>query len=480
MEENIRGKAFSGIIWGGMEKLSLQIFGFVQGIILARLLSPADYGLVAMVGIFVMLSYTFVDAGFGTALIQKKDRTEKDYSTVFLMNLSLSFFISLILFLSAPFIADFYKEQILTKIVRTYSFIIFLSSLVAIQDVRLSIFLEFKKKSIINMVITVVSGVLSIILAFSGYGVWSLIYPQFVMLFVKCLLYWHFQHWIPKLAFSRESFCKLFGFGSKILISSIMATFSGNIYSLVIGKIFSASALGFYGRADGYAALPVKTITGVVDSVTYPVLSKFQDNDAQLIGSFKRMLRISAYVIFPIMIGLVVLAKPLVLILVTEKWLPCVVYLQVLCFARMWWHVHILNLNLLKARGRSDLFLKLEVVKQFTVIFFLIASAPFGILAICVGSVFSSLVSMCINSYYTGKLLQFGIVKQLKEMLPSILYSLTMGIIVYLSVFFLSSMWLRLLGGICVGMFSYVLLSILTKSQDFNYLLALVREKIGK
>jgi len=319
MEENIRGKAFSGIIWGGMEKLSLQIFGFVQGIILARLLSPADYGLVAMVGIFVMLSYTFVDAGFGTALIQKKDRTEKDYSTVFLMNLSLSFFISLILFLSAPFIADFYKEQILTKIVRTYSFIIFLSSLVAIQDVRLSIFLEFKKKSIINMVITVVSGVLSIILAFSGYGVWSLIYPQFVMLFVKCLLYWHFQHWIPKLTFSRESFCKLFGFGSKILISSIMATFSGNIYSLVIGKIFSASALGFYGRADGYAALPVKTITGVVDSVTYPVLSKFQDNDAQLIGSFKRMLRISAYVIFPIMIGLVVLAKPLVLILVTEK-----------------------------------------------------------------------------------------------------------------------------------------------------------------
>ena len=192
------------------------------------------------------------------------------------------------------------------------------------------------------------------------------------------------------------------------------------------------------------------------------------------------MLRISAYVIFPIMIGLVVLAKPLVLILVTEKWLPCVVYLQVLCFARMWWHVDILNLNLLKARGRSDLFLKLEVVKQFTVIFFLIASAPFGILAICVGSVFSSLVSMCINSYYTGKLLQFGIVKQLKEMLPSILYSLTMGIIVYLSVFFLSSMWLRLLVGICVGMFSYVLLSVLTKSQDFNYLFALVREKIGK
>ena len=189
MEENIRGKAFSGIIWGGMEKFSLQIFGFVQGIILARLLSPSDYGLIAMVGLFVMLSYTFVDAGFGTALIQKKDRTEKDYSTVFIMNLSLSFFISLILFLSAPLIADFYHEKILHKIVQAYSFIIFLSSLVAIQDVRLSIFLEFRKKSIINIVITIISGILSIVLAFSGYGVWSLIYPQFVMLLIKCLLY---------------------------------------------------------------------------------------------------------------------------------------------------------------------------------------------------------------------------------------------------------------------------------------------------
>ena len=480
MEENIRGKAFSGIIWGGMEKFSLQIFGFVQGIILARLLSPSDYGLVAMVGIFVMLSYTFVDAGFGTALIQKKDRTEKDYSTVFIMNLSLSFLISLILFLCAPFIADFYHEQILCKIVRTYSFIIFLSSLVAIQDVRLSIFLEFRKKSIINIVITIISGILSIVLAFSGYGVWSLIYPQFVMLLIKCLLYWHFQHWIPKLDFSRESFSKLFGFGSKILISSILATFSGNIYSLVIGKIFSASSLGFYSRADGYAALPVKTITGVVDSVTYPVLSKLQDNDTRLIGSFRRMLRISAYIIFPIMMGLAVLAKPLVIVLVTEKWLPCVIYLQVLCFARMWWHVHILNLNLLKAKGRSDLFLKLEVIKQVTIILFLVSTAPFGIMIICIGSVFSAIVSMCINSFYTGKLLHFGIIRQMREMLPSILYSIVMGGIVYISILFLTSMWIKLLVGTLVGISSYILISVVTKSQDFNYLLALVREKIRR
>lgn len=480
MGENIRGKALSGIAWGMMEKLSLQIFGFVQGVILARLLSPSDYGLIAMVGIFVLLSYTFVDAGFGTALIQKHDRTEKDYSTVFVLNLSISFIISLILFFCAPIIADFYGEKLLIKIVRVYSLLIFLSSLIAIQDVRLSIYLEFKKKSIINIVTTVVSGLFAILMAFMGYGVWSLLIPQFVMLITKCSFYWHFQHWIPKFYFSKQSCKELFGFGSKILASSILATFFENIYSLVIGKVFSAKALGFYSRADGYANLPVKTITGVIDSVTYPVLSKYQDDDKLLISAFGRMLRIAAYIIFPIMIGIGVLAKPLIIVLVTEKWLPCVVYLQLLCLARMWWHVHVLNLNILKAKGYSDLFFRLEIIKKILIIVLLIATVPFGIMAMCIGSIVSAFISMCINSYYTGKLFQFGIMKQMKEMLPSILYSLVMGAIMYISILFLPSMWLKLSVGILVGIISYILMSVATKSQDFNYLLALVHDKNGR
>ena len=480
MEDNIRGKALSGVIWGAMEKISLQIFGFVQGIILARLLSPEDYGLVAMVGIFILLSYTFVDAGFGTALIQKQDRTEKDYSTVFVLNLSISFVTSLLLFLSAPLVADFYKEQLLIKIVRVYSLIIFFSSLIAIQDVRLSIFLEFRKKSVINIVTTIVSGLFAILMAFLGYGVWSLIIPQFLMLLAKYILYWHFQHWIPKLYFSKQSCKELFGFGSKILASSILATFFENIYSLVIGKVFSASALGFYSRADGYANLPVRTITGVIDGVTYPVLSKYQDNDELLMNAFRRMLRIAAYVIFPIMIGIAVLAKPLVVVLVTEKWLPCVVYLQLLCFARMWWHVHVLNLNLLKAQGHSDLFFRLEVIKQVITIVLLVVTVPFGVLAICVGSIFSAFLSLIINSYYTGKLLQFGIVKQLREMLPSVVYSLIMGGIVYFTILFLPTMFTKLLIGTIVGIFFYILMSVFTRSSDLNYLIVLVRGKLSK
>ena len=455
MKENVRGKAFSGMLWGGLEKLSLQIFGFVQGVILARLLSPSDYGLIAMVFIFVLISYNFVDAGFGTALIQKKDRTETDYSTVFVLNLLLSFFISLVLFLSAPLIAGFYNEVALVEIVRAYSFIIFLSSFVAIQDVRLSIFLEFRKKSVINIVTTVVSGIFAIILAFCGYGVWSLIYPQFVMLLTKAMLCWHYQHWIPKLSFSLDSFYKLFGFGSNIFVSSILSTFSGNIYSLVIGKIFSANSLGYYSRADGYAALPVKTITGVIDSVTYPVFSKFQDDDKQLINFFRRLLRFSAYVVFPIMIGLAVLA-------------------------RMWLHIQNLNFNVLKAKGHSNIVLKLEIIIQIVIILSLVVTASFGIFYICIGSVVASIVNMFISSYYTGRVLQYGMIKQMKEMLPSLFYSLLMGGIMYISILFLPTMWLKLLIGVLVGIFSFFSISFVTKSQDLSYLFALIREKIKK
>ena len=270
------------------------------------------------------------------------------------------------------------------------------------------------------------------------------------------------------------------GFGSKIFVSSILSTFSGNIYSLVIGKIFSANSLGYYSRADGYAALPVKTITGVIDSVTYPVFSKFQDDDKQLINSLRRLLRFSAYVVFPIMIGLAVLAKPFVVVLVTEKWLPCVVYLQVLCFARMWLHIQNLNFNVLKAKGHSNIVLKLEIIIQIVIILSLVVTASFGIFYICIGSVVASIVNMFISSYYTGRVLQYGMIKQMKEMLPSLFYSLLMGGIIYISILFLPTMWLKLLIGVLVGIFSYFSISFVTKSQDLSYLFALIREKIKK
>ncbi len=478
MEQNIRNRAFSGVLWGFLEKFALQAFGFIQGVILARLLSPKDYGLVAMVGIFVMLSYAFIDSGFGTALIQKKEKREIDYSTVFVLNVSISLFISILLFLFSPLIANFYHEPLLSKIVKVYALLLFLSSFIAIQDVRLSILLEFKKKSIINVITTITSGLLAIVMAFYGWGVWSLILPQFCTIVLKAFLYWYYQRWLPGFKFSNRSSNELFGFGSKILATSILATIFENIYPLIIGKAFSAKALGYYSRADGYANLPPKTITSVIESVAYPIFSAIQENEEELKSAFKRMIRVSAYLIFPLMIWLLVLAKPLVVILVTAKWLPCVIYLQVLCLAKMWWHVQVLNLSLLKAKGRSDLFFKLEIVKKIMTLVILCATVPFGILIMCVGSVISSIISMGINSYYTGKLMNFGIIKQFKEMGPSLLYSLFMGVVIYLCLLSIHDLVMQLMVGTAIGIVFYVGISKLTGSKELSYLILLIHEKI--
>ena len=474
---NIRNKTISGVLWGFIEKFSIQAFGFIQGVILARLLSPSDYGLIAMVGIFMMLAYALIDSGFGTALIQKKNRTEKDYSTVFLVNVGMSSLISLILFLCSSLIADFYHEPILQKIVSVYALLIFLTSFVTIQDVRLSIHLEFRKKSIINVITTVVSGLFAIALAFMDFGVWSLVYPLFLTLLLKYILYWYYQHWIPKLQFSKKSFKALFGFGSKILASSILATIFENLYSIIIGRAFSAKDLGYYSRSDGYANLPTKTITGVVESVAYPVLSELQDDDEALLSSFRRMLRTSAFIIFPIMIWLATLAKPLIVVLVTEKWLPCVIYLQILCLDRMWWHVHVLNLSLLKAKGRSDLFFKLEVIKKILTIVILILTVPMGIVYMCIGSVVGAILSMIINSYYTGRLMSFGIIKQFRDMLPSILYAFSTGAVIFFATIWTENQFIRLGFGTCLGAIFFFTVAYLTRSRELRYIVEIIKNR---
>ena len=480
MAENLRNSALSGVIWGFVEKFALQIFGFIQGIILARLLVPSDYGLLAMVNIFVMLSYTLIDSGFSTALIQKNNRTETDYSTVFIVNVFMSALLSITLALCAPLIANFYHEPILIKVVYANALLLFLGSFIAVQDVRLSINLQFKKRSAISMITTIISGVFSIVLAFMGYGMWSLVYPLFLTIFLKYILYWYYQRWMPKFRFSKQSFRELFGFGSKMLASSILATIFDNLYPIIIGKRFSAKDLGYYSRADGYANLPSKTITSVIETVSFPVLSKMQDNEESLMGAFRRMLRVSAFLIFPIMIWMAVLAKPLVIVLVTEKWLPCVLYLQILCFSKMWWHVHVLNLQLLKVKGRSDLFFNLEVIKKILTVIILVITVPFGILAMCLGSFFASLISMCINSFYTGKLFNMGIVQQMKEMLPSLLYALSMGLVLFFISQFFNNYYLQLFVPTAIGFAYYFIIAKISKSNDLAYLMILIKEKFRK
>lgn len=478
MSDSLKQKTLSGLLWTFFETFAIQGFGFIQGIVLARLLMPSDYGLIAMTGVFFAVSYALVDTGFTSALIRKKERTDIDYSTVYVTNVVLSFVLCLVLCLCAPFIAEFYNEPQLFPIVCANAVLLFVGSFIAVQGARLSIQLDFKTKSKISVISTVSTGIISIIFALLGFGVWSLILPNFFAVLIKGILYYFYQHWFPGFRFSWQSYKEFFSYGSKLMASSLLNAVYGNVYSLVIGKFYSASSLGYYTKGHGYATLPSATLSGVLNKVTFPVLSKVQDDDARLENAYRKMIRVSAYVVFPIMILLVVLARPLVLILLTDKWENCVIYLQVLCFAMMWNPIHSLNLNLLFVKGRSELFLRLEIVKKIIGATILCVTIPFGLVAMCCGQVVSSLIFLFVNTYYTGKLIHVGFVQQMKDLLPTMMYTAIMGLFVWLLSSVVEIQLVQLLVGFLMGIPLYILTSKMLKSQEYFFMRDLVKQNV--
>ncbi len=478
MGDSLKQKTLSGLLWTFFETFAIQGFGFIQGIVLARLLMPSDYGLIAMTGVFFAVSYALVDTGFTSALIRKKERTDIDYSTVYVTNVVLSFVLCLVLCLCAPFIAEFYNEPLLFPIVCANAALLFVGSFIAVQGARLSIQLDFKTKSKISVISTVSTGIISIIFALLGFGVWSLILPNFFAVLIKGILYYFYQHWFPGFRFSWQSYKEFFSYGSKLMASSLLNAVYGNVYSLVIGKFYSASSLGYYTKGHGYATLPSATLSGVLNKVTFPVLSKVQDDDARLENAYRKMIRVSAYVVFPIMILLVVLARPLVLILLTDKWENCVIYLQVLCFAMMWNPIHSLNLNLLFVKGRSELFLRLEIVKKIIGATILCVTIPFGLVAMCCGQVVSSLIFLFVNTYYTGKLIHVGFVQQIKDLLPTMMYTAIMGLFVWFLSSAMEILLVQLLVGFLMGIPLYILTSKMLKSQEYFFMRDLVKQNV--
>ena len=480
MTTSIQKQTFSGILWGFLENSSLQIFGFIQGVILARLLMPADYGLVAMTGVFFAISGTLIDGGFSNALIRKKNCREIDYSTVFVINVGMSSALSILLCISSSIIADFYHEPLLKKIVQINALLMFLNSFITIQNVRLSCELNFKPKSIINFAAVVCTGLATIALAFMGYGVWALIYPGFLTIIVRALLFFYYQRWFPKIQFSKNVFKELFSFGSNLMFSSLLNTVYGNLYPLIIGRAFTSTDLGIYSKANGYASLPATTVTGILTRVTYPVLSKLQDDSSRLESVYRKMLRVSAFVVFPILIGLAVLARPLVITLITSKWEASIPLLQILCLSAMWYPIHALNVNVLLVKGRSDLFLKIEIIKKVVGVLSICISFPFGIFWMCFASVVISIICLFINTYYTGKLLQLGIIKQFADLLPSITYSITMGFVMWLVTSIIDDLFCQLFIGVIVGILFYFGSAKITHSKDLKYMLEFVNNNIHK
>lgn len=478
--ENLKEKTFKGLTWSFAENFSVKVFGFIQGVILARLLMPSDFGLIAELGVFNAVAAVFIDSGFANALIRKKSRTAIDYSTVYVTNVVLAIVVGGILCICAKPIASFYNEPLLNKIITINALILVMNSFIALQNVRLIVSLDFKTKSVITVISTVITGLLTILMAFMGFGVWSLIYPNFLTIFIQACLFWRLQHWFPGIRFSWSVWKEHFSYGSKLLLSSLLGVVYDNIYPLVIGKKFSATDLGYYSRAYSYPNVPSATISSVITSVSFPVLAKVQDDDEALEAVYRRLIKLSAYLIFPVMLGMAALANPFIIALITEKWSSCVVYLRIICLALMWVPIQALNQNLLQVKGRSDLFLRVEVIKKTLGVSVLIITLPFGIIYMCAGQVCSSIIGLLINTYYTGKMIRLGFVKQMKDIFPSFLYALSMALLVWLCVKPISNVWLQLIIGIPIGIVYYVGISLLTKSSELTYVIRLVKDYILK
>lgn len=479
---SLKQKTFKGVIWSAVERFSTQGVQFLFGILLARLLTPNDYGMIAMLTIFMAVSQTFIDSGFGNALIRKPDRNENDKATVFFFNIFMAAACYGVIFLAAPYIAKFYNMPQLADILRILAINLVIQAFGSIQRLNLTIDLNFKVLAKVSLSGAIVGGTAGLVCAYNGMGVWSLVVQQLTTTSFRVILFWTLVHWRPKSFINKTSFKNMFGFGSKLLASGLLNTLYDNVYDLIIGKVFAAATLGNYSRASHFANFPSSNINGIFQRVTFPVLSKIQDDHEKLRNAYLKFLNMATLVIFPLMTGLAALSKPFILLVLTDKWFDVILILQIICFAQMWYPVHSINLNMLQVLGRSDLFLKLEIIKKIVGITILCVALPYGIIALCFSQWVSAAISLVINTYYSGKLLNAGLLTQLKMYIPTLLNSLVMGAIC-LSVTKLlpeNQYLLQLILGFAAGVVYYSLSNWIFNRNTVKELLDLLNRKKNK
>ena len=478
MSESLKQKTIKGTLWSTIERFTVQGIQFVVMIIMARILTPADYGLVGMLAIFIAVSQSLIDSGFSQALIRKQDRSEIDNSTVFYFNIGVGVFLYILLFLDAPIIARFYNEPLLIPITRVIGLSLIFNSLVVVQRALLTVNLDFKTQAKASFIGAILSGAIGISMAYTGYGVWAIVLQQVSNFAIITILLWILSKWKPIKSYSWRSFKELFGFGSKLLLSGLLDTIFRNLYLIVIGKFFSASDLGYYTRAHQFTDFASSNITGVFQRVTYPVLCTIQDDDNRLSDVYRRLLKTATFIIFPLMLGLAAVAKPLVICLLTEKWLFSVILIQVLCFSQMWYPVHAINLNLLQVKGRSDLFLKLEVIKKIITVIILCLTLPLGLIPMCLGMIVNSIIALIINTHYTGELIHLGFIKQMRDLFPSFILSFIMGGIIYITVTYVPmNPYLALFIGSLEGVVFYASIARLFGFSELREVLNIIKRK---
>ncbi|MBS7334547.1 MAG: lipopolysaccharide biosynthesis protein [Weeksellaceae bacterium] len=442
---SLKAQAKSGMIWTFAQQFGTQIISFAISIVLARLLVPEDFGVIALFGVVMGIASAFINGGMGSSLIRSNDVDEKDFSTVFIFNIVLSLLMYAVVFILAPFISDFYNMPILTNIIRVYSITLIISAFNIIQSTRLSKDMAFKTMFKIQLPSLIIGGLTGIGFAYSGFGVWSLVYSALIQNIISTIQYWIYGKWKPKLIFDVQKFKIHFSFGYRMTLSSLLDIIFNNIYPIIIGKIYSPTQLGYYNRADSLKQLPVSNLSNALNKVTFPLFAKISQDDVKLKDVYQRLLRVVIFIIAPTLALMVVLAEPIIRFLLTEKWLPAVPYLQILAISGLLYPIHAYNLNILQVKGRSDLFLRLEIIKKILIVIILICSLPFGIYGLLWGKVIGSVLAFFINTHYTGKFLNYTFWQQILDLFPSIILAGLAGLGVYLINQYITNGWMDLI-----------------------------------
>lgn len=428
---SLKQKAITGVYWTAIHTLGSRGLAFIVSIILARLLLPSEFGLIATLAIFISLGQLLITGGLASSLIRTPKLEDKDLSTVFYFNLAGSVLIYVIIYLIAPLVADFYNQEILTSLLRVLGISFIIQAFAIVQNTRLIKLMNFKRLTIIRIPSLVIGALIAIYMAYQGYGVWSLVAQSLAIAVVSTVMLWILSEWKPSLTFDKYAFSKHFGFGYKLTLSGILNTVFEQIYVVLIGKYFPIAQAGFYQRANSLAHYPSTTLATVVHKVSYPVLSEVQDDDQRLQKTYSRILQGIIFLIAPVLVVMAVMASPLFRWMLTEKWMPAVPYFQILVVNALLYPVHAFNLQVLNVKGRSDLFLKAEVIKKILVILIILVVFQYGIYGLLYGSVVGSVLSLLVNTYYSSMVIKYTLVEQLVDLLPAILVAAGTGGIIY-------------------------------------------------
>lgn len=478
MDQSLKKKSIKGLFWSGWEKMFNTSIQLLIGIILARLLMPSDYGAIGVLMVFISFSQVFIDGGFTSALIQKKEKTEIDYHTAFIYNMIISACLYLILFIFAPYIAIFYDNSLLCPLLRVLGINLLISCFTSIQITRLTVLVDFKTISYSTISSSIVSGACGIIFAYCGLGVWALVAQQVTGAFLRAIILMAVTKWYPKFIFSKESFHSLFSFGSKMLLTNIVSKVYDNLYPLIIGKKFPPQILGYYTKASEYTVLVTGIPQDMFMRVSFPIMSSIQDDDVQLKNIFRKYIILSSFVIFPIMFLLMVISRPLIVALLTEKWLLSVPFMRILAIGFMFSHICSINLNLILVKGRSDLALKLEIIKKTIAVTILIISLYWGIWGICIGQSIYCIVAVFLNAIYTKKLINLAFFDQLKDYGKIWFMGAFAASISYALIQLVSNIYIQITVGVFSFLSLYLLIHYIFKSKSLLYMVEFMKEKI--